>query len=94
MSLGRRIIRRRDSRMALTSMKPTAAQLESWIMRPRAVPAAGGCSELVTTITRMLTPTHMAASTSNRMRGSAVKVSRMGICNTRENAVPTMTATR
>ena len=68
-SLGRRAARRMDSATALTIITPTDHRLQSWITRPRAAPAAGGCSVFVSTISTMLRPTVRAATVTRRAPG-------------------------
>ena len=49
---------------ALIRMKPTVDADQPGMTNPRAAPAAGGCSEFVYTISKMLAPTATAAATS------------------------------
>ena len=93
MSFGRNMSRIIERMSALKRMKVTADSVQPGIKRPRAVPAAGGCSVFVNTMMKMLTPTDRAAAISRIMRNSSEAVSNAGICKANANIVPTMTAT-
>ena len=50
-----------DNRIVLAMIKTTELQSNPWIINPREVPAAGGCSVLVITIMIIPIPTEIAA---------------------------------
>ena len=53
-----------DRSVALEIMKTTEVQSNPYMTRPSEVPAAGGCSVLVTTMKKIPMPTESAAAIS------------------------------
>ena len=79
--------------IAPNSTNRTADGVHPMTTSPRAVPAAGGCSVFVKTISRMLRPTDITPMKSRAKCDVAVSSPNPGIKYTRENTVPTITAT-
>ena len=75
-------------------MKATEAQSNPYITKPSDVPAAGGCSVLVTTMRKIPIPTESAAAMSSMYRVSEAYISNPGVCRVKEMAAPMKPATK